>query len=379
MTIRKEFPLSRLAIGLALLLGLLEMFGDAAELAPPPGGYALRPDATRAGFSPASGLGVGPQAGSPPELNSRVNWNTESSSLGQFAASTTSDESLPPGTVLEGPPVGSYIDLDVQPYGRRVDAWFDDDAWDWQLLPSSIIYRSYLAGVKESRFSSQHVYNQHDGWLWEPTLGARVGIVRFGNHDPITPQGWQLDIEGSAQARLVIPDNVDVRSVDFRAGALLTRGVGPWRTKFGYYHLSSHLGDEFLLDNVGYPRLNYARDALVLGQSYYATPDVRLYAEVTWAFYTDIAEPWEFQFGLDYAPQLPTGIAGAPFFAINGYVRQEVNFSGNLVVQAGWAWRSVEAGRLMRLGMSYYNGKSSQFSFFSEHEQMIGFGVWYDF
>lgn len=289
-------------------------------------------------------------------------------------------ESIPPsGMFTQGPPQGSYIDLDAGSTGRPLEPWFDDDSWDWQFLPSSIIYKAYLAGEKESRFASQHMYNRRDGWLWEPTLGARVGIFRFGNHDPVVPQGWQLDVEGSAQARLVIPENVDVRSVDFRAGILMTRGVGPWRTKFGYYHLSSHLGDEFLLDNPTYPRLNYARDALILGQAFYVTSALRLYGEVVWAFYTDVSEPWEFQFGVDYAPAAPTGVHGAPFFGVNGHVRQELDFGGNITVQAGWAWRSIEAGRLLRFGVAYYNGKSSQYSFYNMSDEMIGMGVWYDF
>jgi hypothetical protein len=269
--------------------------------------------------------------------------------------------------------------LDVHPDARGGDWWYQDEPWDWTLLPTSLIYRSYLAGVKESRFSSQHIYNQGDGWLWDATLGARVGLLRYGDRDPQLPHGWQIDAEGSAQARLDVPSDVDVRSVDFRAGFLLTRGVGPWQTKFGYYHLSSHLGDEFLLRDPDYPRLNYSRDALVLGQAYQVTEQVRVYGEVTWAFQSNVAEPWEFQVGVDVAPPVPTGIMGAPFFAISGYLRQEVHYGGNLVVQTGWAWRGDEAGRLFRIGMQYYNGKSCQFSFYNQFEQHLGLGVWYDF
>ena len=45
----------------------------------------------------------------------------------------------------------------------------------------------------------------------------------------------------------------------------------------------------------------------------------------------------------------------------------------------GWAWVSDRDRRLLRLGVHYYNGESSQFSFFDEHEEQFGFGIWYDF
>ena len=34
---------------------------------------------------------------------------------------------------------------------------------------------------------------------------------------------------------------------------------------------------------------------------------------------------------------------------------------------------------LLRLGVQYYNGKSSQYSFYDEFEEQLGFGIWYDF
>jgi len=76
-----------------------------------------------------------------------------------------------------------------------------------------------------------------------------------------------------------------------------------------------------------------------------------LYAEAGWAFYVDGGtEPWEFQFGAEYSPLGPTGLAGAPFLAVNGHLRQEVDFGGSLVVQAGWQWRG-RTGHLMRAGL----------------------------
>jgi hypothetical protein len=253
------------------------------------------------------------------------------------------------------------------------------EPWTHQMLPAGLIYRSYLAGDRESRMRS-FFFNEKDyGNLWDITLGGRVGLWRYGTTNAYFPEGWQIDLEGAAMPRLDFEHDMNVVSTDFRAGLPITYGVGPWRTKLGYYHLSSHLGDEHLLTFPNTPRYNYSRDCLILGQAYYITPDVRVYGEVAWAFYSDVAKEWEFQFGLEYAPALPTGTRGAPFAAINAHLREEVNYGGNLVLQAGWAWREGPSAHLLRVGVEYFNGKSDQYQFWNQSEQKIGGGIWYDF
>jgi len=276
-----------------------------------------------------------------------------------------------------GPPV-EYFDLDAW-LATNGGPTVPREGWSWQILPDGIIYKAYLANPKESRLSTLIFSEQDDDALWDSTLGGRIGLLRYGTCDAAWPQGWQIDIEGSAQVRLDPDEDLDLRSVDYRIGVPLTYGYGRHRLKLAYYHLCSHLGDEFLLDNLLYPRLNYVRDVLSLGYAYYVTDNVRLYAEMGWGFYTDVSEPWEFLFGAEYAPSQPTGIRGAPFAAIHGHLRQEIDFSGNLVVQAGWAWRGDTSSHLLRTGVHYYNGLSDQYSFYQYFEQQIGFGVWYDF
>jgi hypothetical protein len=217
-----------------------------------------------------------------------------------------------------------------------------------------------------------------DGALLDGTLGGRIGLLRIGPRDQ--PLGFQIDIEGAAFVRLDPDEDVDVRSADFRAGVPFTYGWGNQQIKFAYYHISSHVGDEFLLKNPGFTRLNFARDVLILGYSVYPTERLRLYGEAGWAFWNDVSGLWEFQFGVEYAPTRPTGLRGEPFFAVNAHLRQEVDYGGGLTAQAGWAWRGDgPSGRLLRMGLHYYNGESSQFSFFDDFEQQLGFGVWYDF
>lgn len=251
------------------------------------------------------------------------------------------------------------------------------EIWERQFLPEGFIYGTYWASAAEPRLSTQIVNVSGDQTFVESTMGGRLGLFRFGPHD--TPEGFQFDLVGGAKLRQNWGD-LDVIATDYRYDLLGTYGDGPHRYKFGFYHVSSHLGDEFLLNNVGFDRLNYFRDAFVFGYSYYAFPELRLYAETSWSFHNELSEPWEFQFGFDYGPTCPTGPQGKPFVAFNTHLREEVNFGGNVALQFGWAWKgdSPTAGTL-RTGLYYYNGESPQFSFYDEHEQQIGAGLWYDY
>jgi hypothetical protein len=280
----------------------------------------------------------------------------------------------PPDSAYQGYPNGA-----VYPGGPMLAS--PSDVWDWQVIPQGLIYRSYWAGVKEPRLGIQlmHITGGHS--FWDPTVGARIGLLRYGTTNGLRPEGWEWDVEGAAEPRLTLDTDRDLESVDFRAGTLITYGLDNWQFKFGYYHLSSHLGDELAIkDPVTLTeRINYVRDSLILGASYYPNPIVRLYGETAWAFNPDGgAKPWEFQFGTELSEPGPTGANGTPFLALNGHLRQEEDFSGDFTAQTGWLWRGVN-GQTMRVGFHYLNGKSPQYQTFSRSEQEVGVGLWYDF
>lgn len=264
---------------------------------------------------------------------------------------------------------------------RQMGMVSDPSWWCWQVLPSGLMYRSYLAGTREPRLGSQISYVSRHGWVWDATAGARVGLIRFGTPDDGWPEGWQLDIEGAAFPRLDLENERDLVSADFRAGIPLTFRRGQWETKIGYYHLSSHLGDEFMIRRPESleTRDNYDRETAVAGVGFRPIPAIRLYSEAGYAFSRGgKTRPWEFQFGAEYSPIEPIGPRGAPFLAVNAHLRQENDFGGNFVAQTGWQWRS-RTGQLFRIGVHYFNGKSDQGQFIDDYEQQIGLGLWYDF
>lgn len=283
----------------------------------------------------------------------------------------------------------AYRTCHSQEYPSLDPAWPDDSPPTMQWFPNGLIYRSYLGSQRESRFACVLTKDQHLGWLWDVSLGGRVGLVRYGSGPDFWPDGWQVDIEGAAFPRLD-PWGVStpLLSTDFRFGIPITHGQGPWRFKTGYYHISSHLGDEYMIATPDFTRYNYSRDAFILAFSYYfgrspATRyDWRCYAEVTWADWAKsrggVAEPWEFLFGVEYSPALEFR-GGAPFATIHAHLREEARFGGHFSVQAGWQLERGPSGALFRFGGEYVNGKSTQGSFFKEYENRIGVGMWYDF
>jgi hypothetical protein len=282
----------------------------------------------------------------------------------------------PYSTVSESEPSYELSDPE-EPWSEQFpDIGYSD--WCWHVRPKGFIYSTYWASAAEPRLATHAIRKLGDDWFQDSHIGGRVGIVRFGPKD--RDEGWQLDVLAGAKLRQDWDEGLDVVATDYRYDILMTYGSGgPFRFKFGFYHVSSHVGDEFLLKNPGFDRLNYYRDALVFGVSYFPIPKIRFYTEVGWAFSLEVSRPWEFQFGIDYGPAQATGFAGAPFAAINAHLREELDFSGNLALQVGWAWRGELPDGILRAGMYYYNGYSPQFSFYAQHEQQVGLGLWYDF
>lgn len=299
-----------------------------------------------------------------------------------MADASTAEERMPDGPFIElqQSDVLRPATEELPPDTLLADE-FATDAWGWQWLPQGLIYRSYMAGVHEPRMAIVAYHEGEDRTLWDPTLGGRVGLLRYGDCDPLHPQGFELDFYGAAVARLDAEEAQDLDSTDYVFGFPLTFGSEVTQYKFGYAHLSSHLGDELAIrdpDSLD-RRVNYVRDALVLGMSHFPYPAWRMYGEMGWAFHNSGgARPWEGQFGTELTRPGPTGRRLAPFFAVNARIREEHNFGGDMAAQLGWLRRG-EYGQTLRIGAQYYNGKSSQMQFFHQSEEQIGLGLWYDF
>ncbi len=255
-----------------------------------------------------------------------------------------------------------------------------DAVWNWQLLPEGLMYKSYLAGDKEPRLSNSFLHESGGQTLWDTTLGWRVGLIRFGTGRAIQPEGFQLDVEGGTFLRSLPGDGNDLQSMDFRVGLPLTWREGPFQTKVAVYHIESHVADDFLMQNPGFIPNGYSRTAFVAGLGYFVFDSLRLYSELGWSFARSGGDrPWEWQSGLEWCSPDATGLRGAPYFAANVHLREATHGSGSFNMMAGWQWRRTRSDHLFRVGLQYFNGKNNQYSFLQDNQQLIGFGVRYDY
>ena len=266
-------------------------------------------------------------------------------------------------------------------YERWIAADSKSDEWSKQILPVGMMYPSYLASRKESRLQSILTYDKDYGTLWDITLGGRAPIFRYGTKDITQPEGWEIELEGAALLRLDCERHRNLAATDYRAGVPIIYGTRRFQVKTGYYHVSSHLGDNYLMDAFR-PRVHYSRDSIMLGLAVKPTDSVRLYAEADYAFHTGhAAEPWEFQLGFEYTPEFtPTtsNWAARPFLASHGHLYEERDFGGYWSTQIGLQWRSP-TNSLLRLGAEYFMGGDDLYQFHKTYQRKIGGGIWYDF
>lgn len=337
------------------------------RLIPAPVGYSVMADSLAPHLPPPGvdpGWAAPPQQPSPPGTEADIR-------LCQFSANA----GPPPldNAPMPGPQPGDNAALQPPPMVPV------EDAWQWKFLPSGLLYPAYLAGVKEARFGSEWGSSSDCGRVMDSTLGAHVGLVRYGAVDGLRPEGWQWDVEGASFPRLTYDGGFEVRASDYSFGTLLTNRLGMWEGKLGYSHFCAHLGDSFALENPTFLRNGYIRDDLTLGLGMRPTCDLRFYFETIYGVMAKGgAEPWGFQFGGEYLHVEPEDWHGGPFFAVNCHLRQENNFAGNLSVTTGWAWRSL-GDHLARVGLHYFNGYSEQYQFYTRYEDEFGAGLWYDF
>ncbi len=269
-------------------------------------------------------------------------------------------EPAPPGPDLPAPP---------------------ETSWNLELLPEKFIYAPYLADPRQSRTSTKvqfPIEPKKGNITIENVLGSQRPLALWTNPDDPNEEA-EIFIEAAAFSRFDVTKDWDMDGVDYRFGFPFAYRYGDVAMKLHFWHLTSHIGDEYLSREKDRKRDSYHLDELSLALSWHLAPRFRLYGEIGYGFYTGPAtEEGRVQLGAEWLGE-PWGEKTTPFAAADVQTREEIDWHGNVCVAAGVIFRSRPDVPGFRFLVEYYRGHDQQTQFKGNREHYVAFGAAADF
>lgn len=230
----------------------------------------------------------------------------------------------------------------------------------------------------------------------DDVIGKHVGAVSFGNDfiflrlkDVLR---WHGDMDIGIQAGIFAVFDLDhpeacLVNTDFFVAGLLTYAYDRWSYRFRFWHLSSHLGDEFLLSNPNFDRRNLSDNGVDLFASYQYGQAVRIYAGIGYIYYRDDEypeQPLYFEAGSEIrvfgGRDCFNRLYIQPFLAMHFRAWEEHDFDIDQTYALGVEWSKIQGvGQKFRIFLEYHNGFSKEGQFVKERADYFAIKTEYGF
>ncbi|MDH5444053.1 MAG: DUF1207 domain-containing protein [Gammaproteobacteria bacterium] len=254
-----------------------------------------------------------------------------------------------------------------------------------QLAPTEHIYPPYLADQKRVTFGLQvlHVMNstipETSNSRFALRLGGRLELFNWSD-DEDPAQQLQANLEVGFLGHFDIDHSQDNIGWDGNYGLIFSyRHNTSVAYRFGFYHDSSHVGDEYA-ERTGRKRISYTREEVLLGAQYSFSPRWQTYFELGAGYHQDekpLQDRYRVQTGLQYQQsQYSTSERLGWYAGIDLSAYEENDWSINRALQFGFAFDA--APHVWRIALDYYRGRSSIGEFFQFEEEYIGLSLYLD-
>lgn len=247
-------------------------------------------------------------------------------------------------------------------YARRNNLW---GVW---LPEGPPIFRPFMADPRQVTYSV--------GWrFYDKVFGNNIIPVSYGDVLPIFRwcDLWgcrgdlEFDIEGALWALFdPLHESSPLIDADYYVGFPLTYAFGDWSFKLKGYHISTHIGDEYLLNHPYFHRKNPSIEAFDFFVSNQFNQNLRLYGGIGWVACQDDSYkvgPLYLQGGFEYRAfqfsykDYCNRLYGVPFLAVNLYYQSHFHDRVNTTAVAGYEWGKVSGNRRrFRIFVEYHNG-----------------------
>lgn len=227
-------------------------------------------------------------------------------------------------------------------------------------------------------------------------IGKHVGTCCFGSEFGIfrwydfwrTCGQLQFDIEAGVFAVFDL-DHMDRAMVntDFFVAGMLSYARNLWSYRFRLWHLSSHLGDEFLLAHPGFDRRNLSDEGVDFFASYQVVRPVRFYGGIGYIFDRDSSfpeHPLYFEWGAEArvfgSCDCYNRVYIQPFLAMHFRSWEEHDFDIDQTYALGVEWSNIRGTtRKVRVFVEYHDGFSREGQFVKERSNYVEIRATYGF
>lgn len=259
---------------------------------------------------------------------------------------------------------------------------------------TTVLFQPLMADPREP-------YNYAAYRYGDKVIGKQVASVGIGDDFPLFRWRdvfrWrgdlQIGIQGGVWAVFNywnIPnkkkhESCELVNTDYFLGIPLTYAYDRWSFRARLYHISSHLGDEFIVNHPSYlhKRKNPSYEALEFMSSYQLSGHLRVYFGPGIIMHSDPTFPMK-TFFAKYGTELRIlgqklyyhQLYGTPFLAIHLENWQVRDWNLDLFVKLGYEFSKLQGvGRKLRLYIDYHHGYSYEGQFFLEKTQYgeVGF------
>ena len=240
------------------------------------------------------------------------------------------------------------------------------------------LFAPLIADPRWPHFSMAY-QNYTDNGEFRSVFAASFGeTLTFYKGD--TPSGgqWQVAIQAGG---FIIHDldtaSWDLINEDYRGGVFMFYQRNPLSGLFGIYHNSSHVGDEYLLNN-DVDRVNFSYEAVQVKLSYDIKESFRVYGGADYMFSPDPEDlkRWIVQYGLEFrCPRTYLNGLIRPVAGVDLKNRAENNWNGEISLRLGIELEDEKTDwNKINLMLEYYNGNSPNGQFHYNYIEYVAFG-----
>ena len=234
---------------------------------------------------------------------------------------------------------------------------------------------------------------------WDSVVGKTAVAVSLGDDFPIFRWHevfrWHGDMQIGIEAGVWAVFNFrnhanneemcELVNTDYFLGIPLTYAVDRWSYRLRLYHISGHLGDEFLVNHPSFleQRRNPSFEATDFFGSYQVSSGIRVYGGAGVILHSDKSfrlKPLYIQYGAEFRAFgrkfYYHKLYGTPFFAAHIENWQQHHWSFDSTAKLGYEWSKLQGiGRKVRIYIDYHQGFSYEGQFFNNrvHYGEVGF------